>query len=308
MVPARTARLEKALAKHYLAFLATTFLIYSTVSTAVFQTYACDLVDDNDPLKPKYLRADYSIQCGTAKHKAYKVYAAFMVIIYPLGIPALYAWLLWRNKDKLNIKHESSIRMLSRHRDVSLRPTRFLWKTYTPRMYYWEVVECMRRLLLTGAIVLIAPGTSAQAAIACILAMVSIIVALYCRPHADTLDANIYTTGALIVFLSMFLTLAIKTDVSTEDDHSQKAFAVTLVILNVVLLVAAFIQIVLVGRRAAWFGRQTSVLGLGRIQRTTSSRVHALPSPTAADEEQKEETHYNDYTNDNTSSSRSQRV
>jgi hypothetical protein len=284
MVPARTARLEKALAKHYLAFLATTFLIYSTVSTAVFQTFACDVVDIAAP-NISYLRADYSIQCGTAKHRAFKVYAGIMVIIYPLGIPALYAWLLWINKHKLTIMHESPMRMLSRHRDVSLRPTRFLWKTYTPNMYYWEVVECMRRLLLTGAIVFIAPGTSAQAAIACVLAVISMAVALYCHPHADRLDANIYTTGAMIVFLSMFLSLAINSDISTEDHQSQKAFAIVLVILNIALLSAAFVQIVFVGRRA-WYGRQTSVLGLGRLQRSSSSRIHAIASPTATDEEQ----------------------
>jgi lysylphosphatidylglycerol synthetase-like protein (DUF2156 family) len=133
--------------------------------------------------------------------------------------------------------------------------------------------------------VFIAPGTSAQAAIACILAVISMAVALYCHPHADTLDANIYTTGAMIVFLSMFLTLAINSNVSTEDHQSQKAFAVTLVILNVVLLLAAFLQIVLVGRRA-WYGRQTSVLGLGRLQRSGSATVQSLTSPTAADEEQ----------------------
>jgi hypothetical protein len=312
VAPTRTARLEKALAKHYLAFLAMTFLVYSTVSTAVFQTFACDVVDSAAPTI-SYLRADYSIQCGTAKHNAYKVYAAFMVIIYPLGIPALYAWLLWNNKHKLNVAHESSIRMLSRHRDVSLRPTRFLWKTYTPQMYYWEVIECMRRLLLTGAIVFIAPGTSAQAAIACLLAVISMAVALYCQPHADRLDANIYTTGAMIVFLSMFLSLAIKSNISSEDHQSQKVFAAVLVILNIALLSAALVQIVLVGRRA-WFSRQTSVLGLGRLQRSSSSRIHALASPTADVDEQKEEPRYDHHddneTTDNssiTSNSRSQR-
>jgi hypothetical protein len=205
VVPARTARLEKALAKHYLVCLAMTFLVYSTVSTTVFQTFACDVVNDNDPLKPQYLRADYSVECGTSEHKLYKAYAAFMVIIYPLGIPALYGYLLWSNKHKLSSKNDASVRMLNRHRDVSLRPTRFLWKPYSSRMYYWEVIECMRRLLLTGAVVFIAPGTPAQAAVACILAVVSAIVAVYLRPHADTLDGKIYTVGAMIIFLSMFL-------------------------------------------------------------------------------------------------------
>jgi hypothetical protein len=205
--PTRTSRLEKALAKHYLVFLAMTFLIYSAVSTTVFQTFACDRIDEDikTAVTTRYLRADYSIQCDTHEHKIYKAYAAIMIIIYPLGIPALYAWLLWSNKHKLSSKNDASVRMLNRHRDVSLRPTRFLWRTYTPQMYYWEVVECMRRLLLTGAIVFIKPGTRAQVTVACILAMVSLTIALHCRPHADSLDGRIYTVGAMIIFLSMFL-------------------------------------------------------------------------------------------------------
>jgi hypothetical protein len=174
IVRARTLRLEKALAKHYLVFLAMTFLIYSTVSTTVFQTFACDTIDDSATVKTSCLRADYSIQCGTSEHQSYIVYAVVLVFIYPVGIPALYAWLLWKNKHELSSKTDASEHMLDRSKDVSLRSTRFLWKSYTSRMYYWEVVECMRRLLLTGAIVFIAPGTAAQAAIACVLAFVGL--------------------------------------------------------------------------------------------------------------------------------------
>jgi hypothetical protein len=102
VVPARTSKLEKAVVKHYLVFLAMTFLIYSTVSTTVFQTFACDTIDDLASTKTSYLLADYSIQCYTSKHKLYKVYAGFMLFIYPFGIPALYAWLLWSNRHKLS--------------------------------------------------------------------------------------------------------------------------------------------------------------------------------------------------------------
>jgi hypothetical protein len=264
--PTRTSRLEKALAKHYLVFLAMTFLIYSTVSTTVFQTFACDRLDEdiNTAVTTRFLRADYSIQCDTHEHKMYKAYAAIMVIIYPLGIPALYAWLLWSNRHKLSSNNESSVHMLDRNRDVSLRPTRFLWKTYTPQMYYWEVVECLRRLLLTGAIVFVKPGTRAQVTIACILAVISLTVALYCQPHVDTLDGQIYTVGALIIFLSMFLSLAMKTDSTTETKASQNAFAVVLIILNVIMIGAAVLQMILVGRRP-YMSRQNSVLGIGKI-------------------------------------------
>jgi hypothetical protein len=285
IAPARTSRLEKALAKHYLVFLAMTFLIYSTVSTTVFQTFACDTIDDSATHKTSYLRADYSIQCGTAKHTLYRVYAGFMVIIYPLGIPALYACLLWRNRHKLSSSNESSIRVLSRHRDISLRSTRFLGKSYTTRMYYWEVIECLRRLLLTGAVVLIAPGTSAQAAVSCIFAVLSMAIALYCQPHADTLDAQIYTVGTLIIFLSMFLSLAMKTDVSNETHYSKNVYAVVPVVLNVIMILAAVVQMVLVGRRA-YASRQNSALGLGKIDHTNDNdnedAVETVPAAVAA--------------------------
>jgi hypothetical protein len=122
----------------------------------------------------------------------------------------------------------------------------------------------MRRLLLTGAIVFIAPGTAAQAAVACVFSVFSIIIALYCQPHADTLDGRIYTVGTAIIFLSMFLSLAMKANVSNETDYSQDVFGVVLVVLNAVMMLAAVVQMALVGRRA-YMSRQTSAMGLGKI-------------------------------------------
>eukprot|EP00953_Heterococcus_sp_UTEX-ZZ885_P035577 18362-Heterococcus_DN1.PRE.1 len=282
--PATPSSLEKALAKHYLVFLAMTFLIYSTVSTTVFQTFACDIIDEDikTAVTTRYLRADYSIQCDTHEHNLYKAYAAIMIIIYPLGIPALYAWLLWSNKGKLSSKNDASVRMLNRHRDVSLRPTRFLWKTYTPQMYYWEVVECMRRQLLTGTIVFIKPGTRAQVSVACILAVVSMVTALHFRPHADTLDGRIYTVGAMIIFLSMFLSLAMKTDNNNETKDSQNAFAVVLVVLNVVMMGTAVVQIIQVGRRAQ-HPKQNSVLGLRNTDNDSDRGDVEEPTEVATD-------------------------
>jgi hypothetical protein len=112
------------------------------------------------------------------------------------------------------------------------------------------VAECVRRLLLTGAIVFIAPGTTAQAAISCILAVVSMAVAMQCKPHASSLDGYMYTVGALIIFFSMFMSLAMKTDISKETNESQDAFAVVLIIMNAFMIGAFIVKIILVGRKA----------------------------------------------------------
>jgi hypothetical protein len=36
---------------------------------------------------------------------------------------------------------------------LTAQETKFLWKAYKPPLYYWEVIECCRRLLLTGFMV-----------------------------------------------------------------------------------------------------------------------------------------------------------
>jgi hypothetical protein len=249
-VGSRTTRLTALKEKLYLVFLAMTFLIYSTVSTAVFQTFACDRTDDDvhTNVTTTYLRADYSIQCGTLKHDLYRYYAYLMIAVYPLGIPVMYSWLLHTTKEY----HNSAGTAIDDQRKhiPELKPTKFLWESYSKGFYYWEVIECVRRLLLTGAVVFIVPGTAAQAAIACVMAVFTMGVAQYYKPHADPLDGQIYTGGSVIIFLSMFLSLAMRTDVSNETHYSQNVFAIVLVVLNVSMLAAACVQVVYVGYRA----------------------------------------------------------
>ena len=61
-----------------------------------------------------------------------------------------------------------------------------------PDLYYYEVVECGRRILLTEVLIFVAPNTSMQAAIACIFAFVSLLGFELMRPHADPADSWLY--------------------------------------------------------------------------------------------------------------------
>eukprot|EP00953_Heterococcus_sp_UTEX-ZZ885_P041481 21161-Heterococcus_DN1.PRE.3 len=84
----------------YVKLLTATIAPECAISTVVFQTFSCDYLEDT---KESWLRADYSVSCDTDKHTAYKVYAAVMIAVYPIGIPVLYATLLWRHRHSLNL-------------------------------------------------------------------------------------------------------------------------------------------------------------------------------------------------------------
>lgn len=61
-----------------------------------------------------------------------------------------------------------------------------------PELYYYEVVECGRRILLTGVLIFISPQSSAQAAMACIFAFASLLGFELLRPHLDPVDSCLY--------------------------------------------------------------------------------------------------------------------
>ena len=204
--------------RHRSMALLVTFLVYSSVSSVVFQTFACEGLDDGK----SYLRADFTIVCDSPKHKAFQIYAGLMVMIYPIGIPALYAVLLFSNHHVLRDEQgrgESAVASL----------TSDLWKPYKPHRFYYEVIECSRRILLAGVVVFIYPNTAAQIAVTLAIATVFIFVSEAMAPYHSQWDAWISRSGHAIVFVTMYVALLLKVDVSGENTSSQKTFEVVIV-------------------------------------------------------------------------------
>ena len=74
------------------------FLIYPSTSAAIFATFQCEELSDGT----RWLRADLSIDCRGDTHTLFRIYAGFMVLLYPLGTPLFYLFLLRRNRERLN--------------------------------------------------------------------------------------------------------------------------------------------------------------------------------------------------------------
>ena len=98
-------------------------------------------------------------------------FAKFLVLVYPIGIPLLYLLLLYRDrkvlidedlrKDVLEGKARRRIRGES-NVTKRIRRTAMLWENYDGRCWYWECVECVRRLMITGALVFVVPDSVSQ--------------------------------------------------------------------------------------------------------------------------------------------------
>ena len=65
------------------------FLVYPSVSAMLFATFSCEGFDDGT----SYLRADYSLNCDALLKIRW--YARIMLFVYPLGLPLLYAGVIY---------------------------------------------------------------------------------------------------------------------------------------------------------------------------------------------------------------------
>eukprot|EP00611_Tribonema_gayanum_P007210 TRINITY_DN1653_c0_g1_i1.p1 TRINITY_DN1653_c0_g1~~TRINITY_DN1653_c0_g1_i1.p1 ORF type:complete len:1109 (+),score=308.99 TRINITY_DN1653_c0_g1_i1:195-3521(+) len=230
-----------------LLVLSFTFLIFSATSTVIFQTFACDAIPGFGG--KRFLRADYAIECDTATYDAYRIYAAIMILVYPIGIPTLYMTALWWQRSAIKQVPEAADGEDAEVADnVHLASLGFLWQPYRRQFWYWEVVECGRRLLLSGGLVFILPGSFGQSVYACIFAYFSILVYLRCGPHNCKLDATLYSLGATILFLTMFVALVAQYGSLDVDEKDANIISVMLIALNLVLLGTALAQACVVGR------------------------------------------------------------
>lgn len=217
--------------KHLSALLLVTFLVYSSVSATVFQMFACDKLDD----EYEYLRADYRILCTDAKHRALEVYAGIMIALYPVGIPLLYAVLLHYRRDIL-VDPEAD--------KTAAQPIADLWEPYRPNRFYYEVIECGRRVLLTGVVVFIKPNDAAQIAITLLISFFFLVIYEVLAPYKSESDMWLSRGGHVIVFLSMFDLLLLKVEVSDESSESQRTFAGVLVAGHCLMFLAVVVEAV----------------------------------------------------------------
>ena len=162
-----TAGLNKLKARCYTIALFVLFVIFPSLSTRIFRMTACDEFEANEDDRAacearegcmdmedaddradclesctlvRKLAQDYKIDCDVGDYPTiYAPYAYFMILVYPVGVPALYYLLLKQVQSKVFPATGDELR------DVRLRTTvfaekiehvKFLFRSYEPRCWW----------------------------------------------------------------------------------------------------------------------------------------------------------------------------
>ncbi|CAM9436268.1 unnamed protein product, partial [Ectocarpus fasciculatus] len=214
------------------AILMITFFIFSPTSITIFEAFTCESFDDGT----NQLVADYSINCDTDVHKNYEIYAGFMIIVYPIGIPIFYFYLLVSNHKYVNPSAALVVRedekMLSY---TEIQHLSFLYENYAPKRWYFEVLDCFRRLLLTAIPVLILRGTSLQLLLVLMASLVWCIVYMSLKPFERPNDNTIAIMSQWAISFTLIGGVMLKV---TADEQNAQYYVidVLLIFINVTVI------------------------------------------------------------------------
>ncbi|GMH83062.1 hypothetical protein TrST_g8014 [Triparma strigata] len=202
-------------------FLALTYIVFASVSTTIFDTFNCNKIGDDPHF---WLARDHSIDCKSPEHASFKTYASVMIMVYPIGIPLLYAVLLYRSQDRL-VKPD-------RDYDPSISKISFLWQNYDPDKWWFEVFECARRLGMSGVLVFVAQGTASQIVVGILISVITSGLYIHWRPFEKESDDNLAIATQVSLFLTLLAALLKKVEVDKTDNYNELIFGIMLIVIN----------------------------------------------------------------------------
>ena len=143
----KAASTENAPATVLYLVLVVFFTFLPNVSRTIFSVWVCERYESVPGAPPVgFLQKDPSIQCDTSEHEALQALAAALVLLWPVGMVGLFVGVLAFNRQELREGEAHS---------TSAQAARFLTSGFKGNFFYWELVELMRRLLVSGWVTLI---------------------------------------------------------------------------------------------------------------------------------------------------------
>jgi hypothetical protein len=176
------------------------FVMYPGLCSKIFSVWDCVPVDGKGT---EFLAADLSIQChvNTDGHTTLVGLAFTFMMVYALGIPTAALLILRRNQQAI----------YNRDRALGLEIGQ-LYQGYQRTVWFWEVVQMVRKLVLTGALILLSGTGSTQIAVGCVVCALYTAMFLWVQPLGLMVDhiMELLTSLQLMITLVMGLYLKAK--------------------------------------------------------------------------------------------------
>ena len=130
-----------------------------------------------------------------------------------------------------------------------------LYEAYEPPYWYFESVVLIQKALLTGGLVLVAPGSSAQILVGLVVALMFDTLVLDGKPYEEDVEDRMQTmaTGCTVMTLLIGFTLKLTSDeavaqeqaAGVQGDYDTAILDAILIVLFIVVTVSGFAMTVM---------------------------------------------------------------
>jgi IPT/TIG domain/Transient receptor potential (TRP) ion channel/Tyrosine-protein kinase ephrin type A/B receptor-like len=216
----------------------TLFLMYPQVSAACVRFFVCRKIDGT-----WYLIGDFSLICYDGRWNKYLYFAASMVFIYPVLVPAAFFAILWLNRGRLR---EPSTRIRYG----------LLYEAYRDEYWWFEMTDMMYKLTLTSLLGF-APVEWQMRGALTVVVLYSFTI-LFLMPYVRRQDDRLHLFANLEIFL-ILLAGYILVDMDQEEktlSTSSDILLSTLLIAMTVFVIVLFTLMTFVAARKMYRERR----------------------------------------------------
>jgi hypothetical protein len=162
-------------------------ILYPFLSRASVAIFKCRDVDGT-----LYLEADYTIQCENTDWYLVAVGSSVICVVYVLGLPVFVARDVWRGSNAIRFYAEG-------------------YRTDRGRLALgWEVLEMLRKFILTSAVLFLHQGSVAQVAVALVVSVCFLVFHVRVLPFASNADNWLQGFALVGLCIVYFVGLIIK--------------------------------------------------------------------------------------------------
>ena len=235
----------------YLKVSKTTLMMFAHRQFEPAPGYEWDNDEDTaEDEKRGYIEADMKLSTDVTIYYLMWFLALICTFVYPLGVPAIFLGLMWRERDQI-------------HDAINQKKFGFLFADYVSIYFLWECWDLMRKLALSGMLIFFRRGSVMQLVAAMLIALVALEAHIRVMPYADFL-ANIAQWVAFnAIFLNLIgaMLLKVKFEPGVDDGLGQSFADGMLMFVNIC------VPIIVLGFVAASVGYDMYLLSIGRVMK-----------------------------------------
>ena len=152
-----------------------------------------------------YVKADYNVKCEGQEYNRL-VIVAYCAAFYLIILPSASVTALWRQRK---MRHGNVIQTENEALEPQDQATgiiaglRFLFENYNSRSWYWELIETIRKVVLTSGLILVGGESRAYVGLACVFSGLYGMLFAYKSPIVDPFENKLMLTSLAVAFVNL---------------------------------------------------------------------------------------------------------